>query len=148
MILINPPHGNYYWAQRNCCFTTLLNSNKLIFCHTFCWLLFVWQEYICINLWEIQSIHRDCCPKFATGLKCLNSHRSKSIWVTSLFFCQNDSIMGNHFGKRTAWSLLYSYNYAYSDIWSSRKFWATVYTLMAFFGFKSKWVTIFETDIK
>ena len=34
----------------------------------------------------------DCCPKFATGLKCLNRHKSKNIWVTRLFFCQNDSL--------------------------------------------------------
>ena len=27
-------------------------------------------------------------------LKCLNRHRSKSIWVTSLLLCQNDSLMG------------------------------------------------------
>ena len=37
--------------------------------------------------------HIDCCSKFATGLKCSNRHRSKSIWVTSLFFCQNDSLI-------------------------------------------------------
>jgi hypothetical protein len=37
---------------------------------------------------------RDCWPKFATGLKCLNRHRSKRIWVTSLLFCQNASLMG------------------------------------------------------
>ena len=36
---------------------------------------------------------RDRSPKFATALKCLNRHRSKSIWVTFLFFCQNDSLM-------------------------------------------------------
>jgi hypothetical protein len=41
------------------------------------------------DLW----IHRDCCSKYATGLKCLNRHRSKSIWVISLFFCQNDSLI-------------------------------------------------------
>ena len=35
----------------------------------------------------------DCCSKFATGLKCSIRHRSKSIWVTSLFFCQNDPPM-------------------------------------------------------
>ena len=38
--------------------------------------------------------YRDYCPKFATGLKCLTRHRSKNIWVTRLFFCQNDSLMG------------------------------------------------------
>ena len=33
-------------------------------------------------------------PKFANGLKCLSRHRSKSIWVTILLFCHNDSLMG------------------------------------------------------
>ena len=37
---------------------------------------------------------RDWSPKFATGIKWLNRHRSKSIWVTILSFCQNDSLMG------------------------------------------------------
>ena len=36
----------------------------------------------------------DCCPKFATGLKCLSKHRSKNIWVTRLLFSQNDLLMG------------------------------------------------------
>ena len=36
--------------------------------------------------------------------------------MTSLFFCQNDSLMGDQFGKRTAWSLLYFLNYAYLNI--------------------------------
>ena len=46
---------------------------------------------------EIQ-LHIDCCPKFATGLKCLN--RSKNIWVTRLFFCQYDSLMGESFWQQ------------------------------------------------
>ena len=57
-------------------------------------------------------ICRDCCPKFATGLKCLNRHRSKNIWMTRLFFCQD----GVPYGKRTAWSLSYFLNYASYDI--------------------------------
>ena len=39
-------------------------------------------------------ITRDWSPKFATGLKCLDRHRSKSIWVTILPFCHNDLIIG------------------------------------------------------
>ena len=35
-----------------------------------------------------------------TGLKCFNMHISKSIWVTSLLFCQNDSLMAeSHWQK-------------------------------------------------
>ena len=51
----------------------------------------------------------DCCSKFATGLKCLNRHRSKNIWVTRLFFCQNDSLMGESFGNRAACSHSYTF---------------------------------------
>ena len=53
---------------------------------------------------------------------------------------------GNHFSKRTPWSLLYFLNYAYSDIWSSRKFWATVYisfvqlVLLSLYIFRGKFV--------
>ena len=35
-----------------------------------------------------------------TGLKCSNRHRSKSIWVTSLFFCQNDSPTSDSFWQK------------------------------------------------
>ena len=52
------------------------------------------------------SIHKDCCPKFATGLKCLNRHRSKGIWVTSLFFCQNDSLMGESLWQKDSFVTL------------------------------------------
>ena len=54
---------------------------------------------------------RDWSPKFATGLNMMIGCSSKSIWVTRLLFCQNDSPMwGNHFGKRTVWSLIYFLN--------------------------------------
>ena len=43
-------------------------------------------------------------------------HSWKSIWVTKLVFCQNDSPIVGHFGKRTAWSLIYFLNYACFDI--------------------------------
>jgi hypothetical protein len=51
------------------------------------------------NIWTLTGsflqgyVHIDWSPKFATGLKCLDRHRSKSIWVTILFFCQNDSLI-------------------------------------------------------
>ena len=35
----------------------------------------------------------------------------------------------NHFGKKTAWSLLYFLNYAYFDILPIRKFWESVSSL-------------------
>ena len=34
---------------------------------------------------------RGWCPKFATGLKIIIGHSSRSKWVTNLLFCQNDS---------------------------------------------------------
>ena len=45
-----------------------------------------------------------------------NRHSSKSIRVTKLSFCQNDPPSYNHFGKRTAWSLICFLNYPYFDI--------------------------------
>jgi hypothetical protein len=54
---------------------------------------------------------RDYGPKFATGLKCLKRHRSKNIWVTRLFFCQNDTLMGESLWQKDTWSLLYFLNY-------------------------------------
>ena len=40
----------------------------------------------------------------------------------------------NLFGKWTAWSLFYFVNYAYVDIYPSRKFWATVSRFKLGFG--------------
>ena len=66
----------------------------------------------CIGLKEVDFT--DCClsykglnllvnsirgwvPKFATGLIYQIEHSSKSIWVTRLLFCQNNSLMGGSF---------------------------------------------------
>ena len=38
--------------------------------------------------------------------------------------------LGDHFGKRTGWSLKYFLNYAYYDISPSRKFWASLYIIL------------------
>ena len=49
------------------------------------------------------SNHKSCSfkqrliTKICDKLKCLNRHRSKSIRVTSLFFCQNDVLIGEPF---------------------------------------------------
>ena len=85
---------------------TLFGSNiGLLFWLQLIWCRFVSLKYLCnvcfdfwmLNVW-FKSLHpirfRDWSPKFATGLKCLNRYRSKSIWVTILFVCQNDSLMG------------------------------------------------------
>ena len=53
-----------------------------------------WPKYATLEIFQGLVAVRGWCIKFATGLKCLNIHRSKSIWVTSLFFCQNDSLIG------------------------------------------------------
>ena len=42
----------------------------------------------------------DCCAKFATGLKCSNRHRSKSMRVSKLFFCQIDPPMSASFWQK------------------------------------------------
>ena len=38
--------------------------------------------------------------KICDKLKCLSRHRSKSIRVTSLFFCQNDVLTGESFWQK------------------------------------------------
>ena len=38
--------------------------------------------------------------KICDKLKCLNRHRSESIRVTSLFFCQNDVLIGGSFWQK------------------------------------------------
>ena len=52
--------------------------------------------------WVPNIYLRDRCPKFETGVKCSNRHRSKRIWVTSLFFCQNDSLMGESLWQKNS----------------------------------------------
>ena len=39
-------------------------------------------------------------PKICDWAKCYNRHRPKNIWVTRLFFCQNDSLMGESFWQK------------------------------------------------
>ena len=57
-------------------------------------------------------ISRDWSPKFATWLNMIIGCSSKSIWVIKLSFCQNDSLLENHFDKTTAWFLIYLLNYS------------------------------------
>ena len=47
-----------------------------------------------------QFLTIDCCAKFATGLKWANRHRSKSMRVTKLFFCQIDPTMSASFWQK------------------------------------------------
>ena len=54
---------------------------------------------------EIEEIQetmdsRGWVPKFATELIYQIGHSSKSIWVTRLLFCQNDSLMGGSFWSK------------------------------------------------
>ena len=67
----------------------------------------------------IQKHHRDWSPKFATGLKCLNSIDQKvyksSKWPFSPF-AKRIPPWVNHFCKRTECSLIYFLIYAYLNI--------------------------------
>ena len=94
------------------------------------WVCSVFFPYVQTILLSNSPVHRDLCPKFATGLKCSNRHRSKSsIWVTCLFFCQKWFTHGGIILAKeqtghscTFWSM---------PIWTfqpSHKFWATVTT--------------------
>ena len=60
---------------------------------------FILAEIHC-NLRYLKIWHIDCCAKFATGLKCSNRHRSKSMRVTKLFFCQIDPPMSASFWQK------------------------------------------------
>ena len=54
------------------------------------------------------SIPRGCTLKFATGVNLKKDiPTSRVISVTSLIFYQIDYLMGDHFGKRAAQSLIY-----------------------------------------
>ena len=44
--------------------------------------------------------HRGWYPKFATGLNNIIRHSSKSIWLTNLLFCQNDSPIRRSFWQK------------------------------------------------
>ena len=55
----------------------------------FCQKLLMVLSYLQLN-----EHPRDWLQKFATWLIYQNRHRSKNIWVTRLFFSQNDSLMG------------------------------------------------------
>ena len=71
---------------------------------------------------------RGWCIKFATGLNIRIAHSSKSIWVIQLSYCQNDPLMGeslNHFGNRTAGSLIYFLNYGIFWYLAQLQIWCT-----------------------
>ena len=58
------------------------------------------KRYIASIYLDILKDPIDCCAKFATGLKCSNRHRSKSMRVTKLFFCQIDPPMSASFWQK------------------------------------------------
>ena len=69
------------------------NSNCMAaFCHYFFVDILKGQIYMAYLI--------DCCAKFATGIKCSNRHRSKSMRVTKLFFCQIDPPMSASFWQK------------------------------------------------
>jgi hypothetical protein len=51
--------------------------------------------------------------------KCLNRQIQKVLKWPSCHFAKIIPSWDNHFGKRTAWSLIYFLNYAYLEIWPS-----------------------------
>ena len=70
---------------------------------------------------EIQLHILDCCPKFTSRLKCLIRHKSKK-HMSDCSFAKIIHSWGNHFGKRTAWSLIYFWIYAHLNILACLKF--------------------------
>ena len=55
---------------------------------------------------------RGWSPKFANGLNMIIGCSSKIIWVIRLLFAKMILLWGDHFGKRTVWSLIYFLNYS------------------------------------
>ena len=72
------------------------------------------------------NLTRDWFPKFANerNIKIDVVHKVYE-WPSCLFVKIFPS-WENHFGKRTAWSLIYFMNYDYFDISPIRKFWESV----------------------
>ena len=46
------------------------------------------------------KVHRGWCPKFATGINIIIRQSWKSIWLTNLLFCQNDSPIRTSFWQK------------------------------------------------
>ena len=61
-------------------------------------------------------VSRGWSPKFATGLNVMIGIDQKLSERPDCSFAKMMYYQGDHFGKRTAWSLLYFLNYAYYDI--------------------------------
>ena len=86
-------------------------------------------------------IHRGCFPKFANGLNNkIGIFQKVYVWP-SCSFVKMISWWENHFGKRTAESLIYFLNYAYFDMEPIRKFWETPSNWIEFnYKFKCTWI--------
>ena len=81
--------------------------------------------------------HRGCFPKFVNGLNIKIGIFQKVYEWPSCPFVKMIPWWENHFGKRTAWSLIYFLNYAYFDMEPIRKFWETpsIFHWVMFFSF-------------
>ena len=76
---------------------------------------------------------RGCFPKFANGLNIKIGIVQKVYEWPSCPFVKMIPWLENHFGKRTAWSLLYFLNYAYFNMYPIHTFWETPSRLATFF---------------
>ena len=63
-------------------------------------MLFCFYAYLKPHKWIVSS--RDWSPKFATGVYMIISCNSKSIWVIKLYFCWNNSLMGESFWQNNS----------------------------------------------
>ena len=70
--------------------------------------------------------YRDCCIKFATGINIKIRISQKVYAWSSCSFAKMTVSWEDHFGKITAWSLIYVLSFACYHIYPSCKFDATV----------------------
>ena len=87
---------------------------------------------------------RDWFPKFANGLNIKIVIVPKVYKWPSCSFAKMILSWGDHFDKKTAWSLIYFMNYVYFDISLIRKFWESVSRIMVP---SERWKFEFHTPI-
>ena len=68
---------------------------------------FITQKFMVVfKNWKKWPLHRDWSPKFATVLNMIIVSSSKSIWVTRLLFCQNNSPMRGSYWEKDSLNFL------------------------------------------
>ena len=107
------------WISNASDWSNTESNNPIPNLHLVMCYFFIIKNLIGPKICKSLRIHRGWCIKFATGLNIINRHISKSIWVTRLLFCQNDSPMGESFWQK---DILITHNYTFSRTMSIMMF--------------------------